>query len=172
MAQVHQSNDRLLSWIAAERAFRALVLFAVGIALLTHPHTDWGGEIMHFATRLGLNPNSNWIQRIVNDVRRISASENVVFGVIAIAYGALEATEAYGLWNRRHWAEWLTVLATSLLLVPEIWELTKSITLLKVGGLVVNLLIVAYMIRRLRRRRLPAEQMAVPGRASAPSPPV
>jgi uncharacterized membrane protein (DUF2068 family) len=144
-------NDRLLPWIAAERTFRAVVLIVVGIVLLTNPHTDWGSEITHLAQRLGLNPNSNWVHRIVADVRRIHGNEDVFFGVVAIAYGTLEGVEAYGLWRRRRWAEWLTVLATSLLLIPEVWELTKSISLLKAGALVANIFIVVYLLRRLRR---------------------
>jgi uncharacterized membrane protein (DUF2068 family) len=84
-------------------------------------------------------------------VRRVKAHQDVVFGAIALAYGALEGVEAYGLWTRRRWGEWLTVVATSLLLVPEVWELTKSATLLKVGALLVNLAVVAYLLWRLRR---------------------
>lgn len=143
-------HDRLLPWIAAERAFRTLVLVAVGVVLLTHPHADWASEISRLARRLGLDPHGNWIRRIIQKVKKISANEDTVFGVVALAYAALEGTEAYGLWKRRRWGEWLTVAATSLLLVPEIWELTKSLTPLKVGGLVANLLIVAYLLWRLR----------------------
>jgi uncharacterized membrane protein (DUF2068 family) len=162
-----ERRDRLLPWIAAERAFRAVVLIAVGIALVTHPYADWAGEITRFAQRLGLNPNDNWIHKLIDDVRRIPASEDVVFGTIAIAFGALEGTEAYGLWRRRRWAEWLTVLATSLLLIPETWALTKSITPFKAGGLVVNLLVVAYLVSRLRRGRPPAEAPGPPAAAGA-----
>jgi uncharacterized membrane protein (DUF2068 family) len=147
-----ERSDRLLPWIAAERALRSVLLIAAGLVLVTHPHADWASELTRMASRFGLNPNSNWVRRIVNELRRIHGSEDVLFGVIALAYGVLEGVEAYGLWNRRRWAEWLTVLATSLLLVPEIWELTKSISLLKVGALVVNILIVAYLLRRILRR--------------------
>ncbi len=143
-------QDRLLPWIAAERAFRAVVLLAVGIVLVTHPHANWASDIAHLAQRLGLDPKENWIQRIIDDVSKIHAHQDVVFGVAAIAYGALEAAEAYGLATRRRWGEWLTVLATSLLFIPEIWELTKSATLLKVGAVLVNLAIVGYLVRRLR----------------------
>jgi len=145
-------KDRLLPWIAAERAFRAVVLLAVGAVLVSHPHTDWSAEIAHVAQRLGLDPNGNWIRKLIVKIRSLHANEDVVFGVIALAYGVLEGAEAYGLWRRRLWGEWLTVVATSLLIVPEVWELTKSTTLLKVGALVVNLLVVAYLITRLRRR--------------------
>jgi uncharacterized membrane protein (DUF2068 family) len=143
----------LLPWIAAERALRTLLLIAVGIVLLTHPHTDWSAELTHLARKLGLDPNGNWIRRIVRKVRKITSREDVLFGVVALAYAGLEGTEAYGLWRRRRWGEWLTVVATSLLLIPEIWELTKSVTPLKVGGLIVNLLVVAYLLWRLRRGR-------------------
>lgn len=130
---------------------RAIVLLAVGVVLVSHPHADWAGEISRLAERLGLDPRDNWIQRIIDDVRKVKAHQDVVFGAIALAYGALEGVEAYGLWTRRRWGEWLTVVATSLLLVPEVWELTKSATLLKVGALLVNLAVVAYLLWRLRK---------------------
>jgi uncharacterized membrane protein (DUF2068 family) len=154
---VHASDrhDRLLPWIAAERALRGLVLLAVGVVLLSHPHTNWASEISHLARQLGLNPNSNWIQRLIVKARKVGASQDTVFGAAALAYGALEGTEAYGLWRRRRWGEWLTVFATSLLLIPEVWELTKSVTPLKLGGLLVNLLVVGYLLWRLRRDRTP-----------------
>jgi uncharacterized membrane protein (DUF2068 family) len=144
-------HDRLLPWIAAERAVRAVVLIAVGAVLVTHPHANWASEITRLAERLGLDPRGNWIKRLMDDVRKIKAHQDVVFGVIALAYGALESAESYGLWTRRRWGEWLTVVATSLLLIPEIWELAKSATLLKVGALLVNLAVVAYLLWRLRR---------------------
>ena len=64
----------------------------------------------------------------------------------------LEAVEAYGLWRRRRWGEYLTVLATSLLLIPEVDEIVKKPSILKIGGLMVNLAIIAYLVTRLRRR--------------------
>lgn len=143
-------KDRLLPWIAAERAFRALVLIAVGIALLSRPSANWASEITHLATKLGLNPDANWFRKLIEQIERIG-SKDVIFGVVALAYGALEGAEAYGLWRRRRWGEWLTVIATSLLLVPEIWELSKGVSPLKLGALVANLLIVGYLLWRLRR---------------------
>jgi uncharacterized membrane protein (DUF2068 family) len=117
--------------------------------LVTHPHADWSREISALAQKLGLDPKGNWVRRILKDAARIDSRKNVLFGVVALGYAALEGAEAYGLWRRRRWGEWLTVVATSLLLVPEVWELTKSTTPLKVGALVVNLAVVAYLLVRL-----------------------
>ncbi len=144
-------SDRLLPWIAAERTFRAIAVLAAGIILLTHPHTDWAAEISHWVRSLGLNPNSNWVRKLTEKIKHVSANQEAIFGVLALVYSALEFTEAYGLFRRRRWGEWLTVVATSIFLVPEVWELTKSISALKLGGLLVNLAVVAYLIVRLRR---------------------
>lgn len=144
------NHDRWLPWIAAERCLRAIVLVAVGIVLLTHPHTNWASELSRLAERLGLDPKGNGIRRVIDDLRKVHAHQDLVFGLIAIAYGALEGTEAYGLFKRRRWGEWLTVVATSLLLVPEAWGLAKSVTPLKLGGLLANLAVVAYLLWRLR----------------------
>ncbi|HLH15180.1 MAG TPA: DUF2127 domain-containing protein [Solirubrobacteraceae bacterium] len=146
-------RDRLLPWIAAERTIRAIVLIAAGVVLLSHPHADWAADISHLAQRLGLNPNDNWIKRAIDDVRRIHAHEDLVFGVLALAYGALEAVEAYGLFRRRRWGQWLTVVATSILIVPEVWELAKSASALKLGALALNVLVVCYLVWRARGAR-------------------
>jgi uncharacterized membrane protein (DUF2068 family) len=147
------ANDRLLPWIAAERSVRAVLLVAIGLVLITHPHTDWGRTITDATNRLGFDPRSNGIQRVIAKVRAISPDKYTVFGIIAIAYGVLEGVEGYGLWRRRPWAEYLTVVATSLLFIPEIDEIAKSPTFLKAAALLVNLAVVAYLVYRLRRRR-------------------
>jgi uncharacterized membrane protein (DUF2068 family) len=144
-------RDRLLPWIAAERAFRAVVLVAVGLVLVSHPHANWASEIARLGEHLGLNPKGNWFRKLIDKISKINANQDVVFGVAGLAYGVLEGAEAYGLWRRRRWGEWLTVIATSLLFIPEIWELSKSTTPLKLGALLVNIAVVAYLIWRLRR---------------------
>jgi uncharacterized membrane protein (DUF2068 family) len=157
-----KSEGRVLPWIAAERAVRAVVLIAVGIVLVTHTHTDWGGVIGDLAKALGLDPSRNAIRRITTDAHQLSAHKLLIYGIVALGYGALEALEGYGLLRRRPWAEYLTIISTSLLFIPEIWELTKKPTPLKVVGFIVNLLIVLYLVHRVRRRRSSA--IRAPGR--------
>jgi len=159
-APAGSSRDRLLPWIAAERTVRAVLLIAVGLVLVSHPHANWGSEISRLAEDLGQNPKGNWIKRIIEKISRVHAHEDVIFGLAALAYGVLEGVEAYGLWTRKRWGEWLTVLATSLLFIPEVWELTKKASLLKAGALLANALIVAYLLWRLNRSAGPAEESA------------
>jgi hypothetical protein len=49
-------------------------------------------------------------------------------------------------------AEYLTVIATSLLIRFELYELARYATVWKAGGILVNVAIVVYLARSLRRR--------------------
>lgn len=131
------------------------MLVVVGLVLVTHPHANWSSDISHFAQRIGLDPNGSGMRKLIEKVRKIHAHQDLVFGVVALAYGVLEGAEAYGLWRRRRWGEWLTVIATALLMIPEVWELTKSTTFFKVGALVVNVVVVLYLLWRLDVRPRP-----------------
>jgi len=127
-------QDTLLPFLAAERVLRAVVLIGVGLIVLTHVHADWVDTARRFAERIGP-------QQVVRD------------GVIAVVYGLMEAVEGYGLFRRRPWAEYLTVLSTAVLFIPEIQELLKHPTDLKIVALALNIIIVLYLIIRLLRRR-------------------
>jgi uncharacterized membrane protein (DUF2068 family) len=132
---------------------RAVLLTCVGVALLTHAHTDWASLGRRTAARFGLDPSGNATGRVIERLGTLGVTQTVEYGLIALAYGLLEGVEGYGLFRRRPWAEYLTLISTGVLLVPEIWELTKSPSPFKAAGFGANLLIVAYLALRLRSRR-------------------
>lgn len=148
-----QDQSRLLPVLAVERALRAVLLVGVGLILLTHTHTDWADPARRFAEQVGLDPSRNETGRLVSRLAGFGPRQAQRDGSIAIGYGLLEAVEGYGLLRRRQWAEYLTVISTAVLLVPEVQELIKHLTGLKVGGLILNVVIVVYLIIRLVRRR-------------------
>ena len=146
-----QDQSQLLPLLAAERTLRAVLLVGVGVILLTHVHTDWADLARRFIGRLGFDPSRNEIGRLISGLAGFGPRQAQRDGAIAIGYGALEAVEGYGLLRHRRWGEYLTVVATALLFIPELQELMKHPTGLKVGALVVNVLIVIYLIARLGR---------------------
>ena len=73
-------------------------------------------------------------------------------GIAALLYGVLEMVEGVGLWLDQLWAEYLTVIATSLLVPLEVYELVRHPSVVKAAGIVVNLAIVAYLGWGLRKR--------------------
>ena len=67
-------------------------------------------------------------------------------GAALAAYAVLEGVEAVGLWFQQRWAEYLTLIATAALLPLEVYELTTTVTVLKVVALVVNIAVVVYLL--------------------------
>jgi uncharacterized membrane protein (DUF2068 family) len=62
----------------------------------------------------------------------------------------LQLTEGIGLWLEKRWAEFLTVIATSLLIPVEIYEIYEKFTWLRIVALGVNLFVVWYLSTRLK----------------------
>ncbi|MGH3763686.1 MAG: DUF2127 domain-containing protein [Pseudonocardiaceae bacterium] len=80
--------------------------------------------------------------------RAFAAKESTLWlvGLVLAGYALLEGVEAIGLWFAHRWAEYLTFVATTLLLIPEVYELTGRITVTKVITLVINLAVVIYLL--------------------------
>jgi uncharacterized membrane protein (DUF2068 family) len=91
--------------------------------------------------------------RALTWVEGLGAKKIELFFAVTIAYTAVVLTEGIGLWLRRAWAEWLTVIATSSLIPFELWELIMrppGRRLAIAVTLVLNVIIVWYLARLLR----------------------
>jgi uncharacterized membrane protein (DUF2068 family) len=51
-----------------------------------------------------------------------------------------------GLWRNRRWAEYLTFIEVAVLVPVEIYELSRSVSGLKILALVINLAVAAYLL--------------------------
>jgi uncharacterized membrane protein (DUF2068 family) len=99
-----------------------------------------------------LDPRRHFLHHLVVRLHNLRAHELLVAGVAALGYGVLELVEGVGLWLDQLWAEYLTVVATSLLVPFELYVLVRNPSIWKTLGLAVNIAIVAYLIWLLRRR--------------------
>ena len=142
----------ILRLIALERSLRGVILLAAGTYLLLHLSTDFGRVAERVMRSIELDPRQHFLHRLVERLHRLGARELRILGLAAISYGVLELVEGVGLWLDQLWAEYLVVVATSLLIPFELYELTIHPSLWKAGGILVNLLIVGYLVAALRRR--------------------
>ena len=147
-----EPGGRLIWLIALERTLRGLLLLAAGIYLLAKAGANFGDIATHIARRLELDPQHGWIRNVITKLGELKKHQVKVFGMLAIGYAALEITEGVGLFYRKRWAEWLTVVATSLLVPLEVYEFGRHPSWLKAGGIAVNVLIVMYLLRVVRRK--------------------
>jgi uncharacterized membrane protein (DUF2068 family) len=69
------------------------------------------------------------------------------------AYAALALTEGVGLMLEKAWAEYLTLGLTLSFLPWELYELARHTTWFRAGLLLINLIVLAYLLWLLRRKR-------------------
>ena len=72
---------------------------------------------------------------------------------VVLAYVALRAAEAYGLWHERQWAEWLAAISATIYIPLEILEIVRHVSWREVTTLVVNVITVIFLAVVLWRTR-------------------
>ena len=146
-------HDAFIKVIIVERIVKAAVLIALAIGLLvagrTGLLTGWA-EYAHDQLNLAAG-NSLIVDLLLKVVIYIgNFTHTTLLAVGAIVYALLEGTEGVGLAMRRRWAEYLTVIATGLLIPYEAYEVIHKVTLFKVGALLLNVAVVGYLAYRKR----------------------
>jgi uncharacterized membrane protein (DUF2068 family) len=92
------------------------------------------------------HPSHGGFLRTLEHLFTLKSSTLYAVAAAAALYALLEGAEAVGLWYQRRWAEYLTFLATIAFLPYEIYELSRSVSPLKIAALAVNLLIAFYLL--------------------------
>jgi uncharacterized membrane protein (DUF2068 family) len=146
-------RDRyVIRLIAVDRAIHVVVLTVLAIVLFTFAHHDASlrrdyTDIMNDLS--GGNPGEAQLRGILGYLRRAfqySPRHLVHLALAVTAYAALEATEMVGLWLLKRWAEYLTLVATTILVPFEVYEMVLGVSVFKVVTLVINVAIVVYLL--------------------------
>jgi len=144
----------VLRLIAIDRVFHFIVLgsLAVLVFLFAAKQSSLRDPIYKLLDNIQTSfggPANDPGHGLVHEVRHLFALKKATLeevGLLVAAYALLEGAEAVGLWLAKRWAEYLTFIATTLLMPLEIRELIKSVTVFKVSALVINLAIVIYLL--------------------------
>ncbi len=139
--------------IGALKLVTALLLGAAGFGIFRLLHRDLGVALEQFVTRLHLDPENRFIQEAIYRTAGIDRAHLKAIGAGTFFYAILEGLEGVGLLLRRRWAEYLTVVATGLLLPLEVYEIARKPNPLRIAVLVANLAILMYLIIRLVQER-------------------
>ncbi|GIG61390.1 hypothetical protein Lfu02_57620 [Longispora fulva] len=86
---------------------------------------------------------------IVHTIEKVFAFGGTTLLWIAaglVLYGSLQLIEGVGLWLLKRWGEYFAVVATSLFIPIEIYELAERVTWVRIGALVVNIAAVLYIL--------------------------
>jgi uncharacterized membrane protein (DUF2068 family) len=145
------SQSRGLRLIAAFKIFKGLTLLAVAIGALKLLHKDMAAQTERWIEVLRVDPHNHYIHWVFEKLSILDARKLKELSVGTLFYSALFLTEGIGLALRKRWAEYFTIVSTSLFIPLEVYELAKRVTLAKGILVLVNAGIVAYLVMELRR---------------------
>jgi uncharacterized membrane protein (DUF2068 family) len=143
------------------------LVFAATILVMTQ--MGLGDRLMGLAAELRLHAHP-WSLRLANYVVQASSRRALTTITVAlVADGSLTLVEGWALLHGHWWGPWLVIAATGSLLPLEVYSLVRHPHAIRAVVLLVNLAIVAYLVRTaLRERRV--RRLEPPDRESAASP--
>jgi uncharacterized membrane protein (DUF2068 family) len=142
-------RDLLIRMIALFKLVKAAMLIALGVGALSMRHDDsWLGTWIH---ALAADPHGRYVDRLLARISSLDVHELQEIGVGSLLYACVFLIEGIGLMLRRAWAEVMTVIVTTSFIPLEVYELVMHKSLAKAAVIVVNMLVVLYLLRRLRR---------------------
>jgi uncharacterized membrane protein (DUF2068 family) len=145
-------HNRWLILIAAFKLAQALLFVLVGIGALHLLHKDVGDLIAQLADHLRFNPESRFVNFLLDRAELIDDRLLRRIGAAVFIYAGLDLLEGIGLFLEKAWAEYLTLAITASFLPLELFEIFRRVTGVRVGLLMVNLLVFIYLLKLVLER--------------------
>lgn len=151
--QHHRHRDRFIQAIAVFKFLKAILFLLAALGALGLMQESIADSAREWASDLAFTSGQRLVPQVIALLTGLSRSKIGALGIVALFYATLFATEGVGLWRERRWAEYLTVIATGSLIPFEIWEVFRHPTPIRFAVLAANVVVVLYLIYRLRRPR-------------------
>ncbi|MFD3704147.1 DUF2127 domain-containing protein [Nocardia sp. NPDC058658] len=153
-------RDRwILKLLAIDRGFHGVLMLAGGLLVMRFRSDRQSLAdsferdvplLKPFADQIGWNLDNSHLVHWADELFALSGTTLLLIAIFLFWYAALHFVEAVGLWLSKRWGEYLSVIATSVFLPLEIYELIERVTVFKVVALLVNLAAVVWLVWRKR----------------------
>jgi uncharacterized membrane protein (DUF2068 family) len=148
-------SELLLRVFAVERFLRFLILGAAAYGVWRFRYDKAGVQrafndalpaIRDLYRGLGFDITHSKLLGFIQHSFALNSRTLLYLAVGLAVYAIIELIEAVGLWLGQRWGEYFAMVATSVFLPYEIYDLTVKITWLRVAAFMVNLLLVIYLV--------------------------
>jgi uncharacterized membrane protein (DUF2068 family) len=145
----------ILRLFAIERLLRAIAAGTAAVFLWEFRHSQASIEqkfdrelpvVRDLFRQLGYNIDSSKLVGVLHHALTLSTKTLVLLAIGLVLYAIIEIVEAVGLWLARRWGEYFAMVATSLGLPLEIYDLAKKITVTALVLFAINLALVLYLV--------------------------
>jgi uncharacterized membrane protein (DUF2068 family) len=148
-----KTSDKVLRVIAVFKFLKSAMLIALGVGAFKLLHKDVREILEHITEAMRIDPGNRFVDAVLMKAELLRPEQIKKLGLGSFLYAALFLAEGTGLWLRKPWGEWLTVIITSSLIPVEIYEIYRHPGWVKAAVFVVNVAIVGYLIYQIRSRR-------------------
>ena len=149
-------SELILRVFAVERFLRFLVIGVAAYGVWWFKYDQAGIQraynnalpaIRALYQDLGLDVSHSKLLVLIHHALAISPRWITILTIGLPVYALIELVEGVGLWQGKRWGEYFAMVATSIFLPLEVWELASGhLTWLKVAAFVINLLLVIYLV--------------------------
>jgi uncharacterized membrane protein (DUF2068 family) len=145
----------VLRFLAVDRGTRGFLLVALAYGVwrfdgsrnaLKQVFNSYLPALEPLADKFGVDLEDSGPVRLIQQAFTARHSTLLLVALGVLAFGILELVEAYGLWFKRRWGEYVAVVVTALFVPLEVHEILVKVSWLRVGALIVNLFAIAYIL--------------------------
>lgn len=140
------SVERFLRFLALGVAAYGVWRFRSDRAGVQRTYNDALPAIRDLYRDLGFDVTHSKLLGFIQDSFTLNSRDLLYLAIGLAAYAIIELMEAIGLWLGRRWGEYFAMVATSVFVPYEIYDLTVKITWLRLLAFAVNLLLVVYLV--------------------------
>jgi uncharacterized membrane protein (DUF2068 family) len=137
--------------IAGFKLLKGFALLAVAIGALRLLHQDVAAIVDHWINAFKVDPHNRYILWLLAKLPLVNDRKLTELSVGTLIYSAIFLTEGTGLALSKRWAEYFTIITTASFLPLEVYEIIHRATVAKGVALVINIVVVIYLVRELRR---------------------
>ncbi len=151
-----QLRDALvIRLLAVERGVRGLLILLLAYVVYRFADAQAGLSRLFekdlpaarpLAKQFGYNLDQSGAVSTIQKALHASHSTVLLAAIALLGYGLLQLIEATGLWLLKRWGEYFAVVATSLFLPLEVYELIERVTITRIVALVLNVAAVIYLL--------------------------
>jgi uncharacterized membrane protein (DUF2068 family) len=146
-------RDTGILLIAIFKLAKGLILLFVGLGVAALLHNGVEAELDRWANVLWVGRESRMVEKLIDKIVSLGDKNLRLTELGTFVYAALLLTEGTGLLLRRRWAEYLTTVITASFIPFEIWILTMRFSVEKLIVLLINIAVVWYLVRKIRREK-------------------
>jgi uncharacterized membrane protein (DUF2068 family) len=148
-------SELILRAFAVERFLRFLVIAAAAYGVWRFKYDRAGIEraynsdlpaIRALYRDMGFDVNHSRLLGLIQHSFDLTPRALTLLAIGLAVYAVIELVEGIGLWLGKRWGEYFAMVATSIFLPYEIYDLTVKVTWLRLGAFVINLLLVVYLV--------------------------